>query len=145
LGPAILLFIARDCPVEVVIVAWPWCTYLGESAVADGIRATISHWAKFRSGAIPASAKACGQYVNSVLAVQDAVTRGFDEAILLDDEGKVSEGSGENFFLVKDSCLYTDDDRSPVLIGITRDLRPSLGAGSRCFCFSAAAYATRPP
>jgi len=111
----------RNCPVEVMIFAWPWGAYLGGDALERGIRATVSPWRKFQSDAIPATAKACGQYLNSVLAVQDAIARGYDEAILLDSAGCVTEGSGENLFIVKGGRLCTNDERSSVLMGITRD------------------------
>lgn len=111
----------RNNPVEVVIFAWKWEKYLGADAAERGAHVTISDWRKFSSSSMPATAKACGQYVNSVLAVRDAVSRGFDEALLLDDEGYLTEGSGENLFLVKDGQLFTNDERSAVLLGITRD------------------------
>lgn len=111
----------RGCPVEVVIFAWPWGTYLGTDALEHGIRVSISNWRKFSTDAIPATAKACGQYVNSVLAIRQAAAGGFDEAILIDDTGALAEGSGENLFLVRDGHVFTNDERSSILPGITRD------------------------
>lgn len=111
----------RNCPVEVAIMAWPWGAYLGEGALEKGIQVTVSRWKKFSSLAMPATAKACGQYLNSMLAVQDAVKRGFDEALLVDEDGVVAEGSGENLFLVQDGVVLTNDERDHVLMGITRD------------------------
>jgi len=111
----------RNTPVEVVIFAWKWGQYLGADAAAKGAHVTISPWRKFSSTAMPATAKACGQYLNSVLAVRDAVARGFDEAILVGEDGYLAEGSGENLFLVKDGVLFTNDEKSSVLMGITRD------------------------
>ena len=111
----------RKCPVDVSILAWPWGAYLGEGALERGIQVTVSRWKKFSSLAMPATAKACGQYLNSMLAVQDAVNRGFDEALLVDEEGVVAEGSGENLFLVRDGVVITNDERDHVLMGITRD------------------------
>jgi branched-chain amino acid aminotransferase len=70
---------------------------------------------------MPTTAKASGQYINSVLAVREAVNRGFDEALLLDVEGNVAEGSGENLFIVKDGQVFTNDERHSILLGITRD------------------------
>lgn len=111
----------RWCPVEVAILAWPWGVYLGEGALEKGIDVTVSRWKKFSSLAMPATAKACGQYLNSMLAIQDAVKRGFDEALLVDEDGVVAEGSGENLFLVQNGVVLTNDERDHVLMGITRD------------------------
>jgi branched-chain amino acid aminotransferase len=71
---------------------------------------------------MPTTAKACGQYLNSILAVRDAVSRGFDEALLLDTDGHIAEGSGENLFLVRDGRLVTNDERHSILMGITREV-----------------------
>jgi branched-chain amino acid aminotransferase len=111
----------RNCPVDVAILAWPWGAYLGADALEKGIQVTVSRWKKFSSLAMPATAKACGQYLNSMLAVQDAVRRGFDEALLVDEDGIIAEGSGENFFMVRDGNVLTNDERDHVLMGITRD------------------------
>ena len=111
----------RNCPVEMAILAWPWGKYLGDEASEKGARITISPWRKFNSQMMPAVAKACGQYLNSILAVQDAVERGFDEALLLNSEGHIAEGSGENIFLVKDHKLFTNNDSDSILLGVTRD------------------------
>lgn len=111
----------RNCPVDVAILAWPWGAYLGAEALQKGIQVTVSRWKKFSSLAMPATAKACGQYLNSMLAMQDAVRRGFDEALLVDEEGIIAEGSGENFFMVQNGNVLTNDERDHVLMGITRD------------------------
>ena len=111
----------RNCPVEVVILAWPWATYLGATGLEHGVRVTVSPWRKFQSRMMPTTAKACGQYLNSMLAVRDAVDRGYAEALLLDSEGNLAEGSGENIFIVRDGQLLTNDDRHSILLGITRD------------------------
>jgi branched-chain amino acid aminotransferase len=111
----------RNCPVEVAILVWPWGKYLGEEAAEKGARITVSPWRKFHSQMMPALAKACGQYVNSILAVQDAVDRGFDEALLLNVDGNIAEGSGENIFLVRDGKLMTNGETDSILLGITRD------------------------
>jgi len=111
----------RTCPVQVIIFAWPWATYLGEEGLKNGIRVTISPWQKFNSAMMPTTAKACGQYLNSILAVRDAITRGFDEALLLDRNGHIAEGSGENLFLVRKGKILTNDERHSILLGITRD------------------------
>jgi branched-chain amino acid aminotransferase len=121
----------RDCPVEVAIMAWPWGAYLGAAGQEEGVRVTVSPWLKFDSRMMPTTAKACGQYLNSILAARDAASRGFAEALLLDAEGRVAEGSGENLFFVKGGRLYTNDERHPILLGITRDavIRIARGLG----------------
>jgi branched-chain amino acid aminotransferase len=111
----------RNCPVEVVIFAWPWAPYLGAEGLESGVRVTVSPWLKFHSQMIPTTAKACGQYLNSILAVRDAVARGYDEALLLDAYGYVAEGSGENLFIVSDGKLVTNEERHSILLGITRN------------------------
>jgi branched-chain amino acid aminotransferase len=109
------------CPIELVILAWPRGTYLGADAHVAGIDVCLSSWRKFSTHAIPAKAKACGQYVNSVLALQDAAARGFTETLLLGDDGNITEGSGGNLFVVRRNRLLTNDQDSGVLLGITRD------------------------
>ena len=86
------------------------------------MRVTVSPWVKFHSQMMPTTAKACGQYLNSILAVRDAVSRGFDEALLLDTDGHIAEGSGENLVIVRDGQLLTNDERHSILLGITRDV-----------------------
>ena len=110
------------CPVEVVILTWPWAAYLGAESLEKGVRVTVSPWLKFHSQMMPTTAKACGQYLNSILAVRDAVSRGFDEALLLDTDGHIAEGSGENLFIVSDGRLVTNDERHSILLGITREV-----------------------
>ncbi|HEY8185179.1 MAG TPA: branched-chain amino acid transaminase [Pyrinomonadaceae bacterium] len=109
-----------NIPVEVVILAWPWAPYLGADGLKNGVNVTISPWRKFDSRMMPTTAKACGQYLNSILAVRDAVSRGFAEALLLDADGHLAEGSGENLFIVRDGRLLTNDERHSILLGITR-------------------------
>ena len=111
----------RQCPVETVILAWPWAAYLGDEGLDAGVRVTVSPWLKFHSRMMPTTAKACGQYLNSILAVRDAASRGFAEALLLDAEGRLAEGSGENLFVVRGGRLLTNDERHSILLGITRD------------------------
>ena len=115
------------CPVEVVILAWPWAPYLGAAGLEQGVRVTVSPWKKFHSEMMPTTAKACGQYLNSILAVRDAFKRGFDEALLLNSEGHLAEGSGENLFIVRDGELITNDERHSILMGITRDVVIQIG------------------
>ena len=110
-----------SCPVEVVILAWPWAAYLGAEGLQQGVRVTVSPWRKFQSQMMPTTAKACGQYLNSMLAVRDAVSRGYAEALLLDADGHLAEGSGENLFIVREGRLLTNDERHSILLGITRE------------------------
>lgn len=109
------------CPVETVIMAWPWGAYLGSEGLEKGIRVTVSPFRKFHSSMMPTTAKACGQYLNSILAVQDAFARGYDEALLLDKDGTLAEGSGENLFIVKNDRIHTNRADDSILMGITRD------------------------
>jgi len=109
------------CPVEVAIMAWPWGPMLGKEALEKGIRVTISPWRKFHSSMMPTTAKACGQYLNSILSVQDAHARGFDEGLLLDKDGRLAEGSGENLFVIKGEKIFTNRAGDSILNGITRD------------------------
>jgi branched-chain amino acid aminotransferase len=111
----------RNCPVEAVILTWPWGKYLGEESLEKGVRITVSPWRKFHSQMMPTSAKGCGQYLNSILAVQDAIERGFDEALLLNADGTIAEGSGENIFIVREGVLITNGPQDSILLGITRD------------------------
>ena len=116
------------CPVEVVILAWPWAPYLGAVGLEEGVRVTVSPWKKFHSDMMPTTAKASGQYLNSILAVRDAFKRGFDEALLLNSEGHLAEGSGENLFIVREGELITNDERDSILLGITRDAVIRIGS-----------------
>jgi branched-chain amino acid aminotransferase len=110
----------RECPVSIAIAGFPSGAYLA-GGPEHGVRVTISSVRKFPSNAMPAAGKACGQYVNSVRAVQEAQRRGFDEAILLNQRGEVSEGSGENIFVIKNGTLTTNDSDSDILMGVTRE------------------------
>jgi branched-chain amino acid aminotransferase len=108
------------CPVDVAIAAWTWGAYLGEEGIKNGIRVKISSFRRIDPNTLPPAAKATGQYINSILAKVEAVTDGYDEAILLDTRGVVSEGSGENIFIVKDGKLITPATSASILEGITR-------------------------
>ena len=121
LGSGSLAVHPGNNPVEVVILAWPWAPYLGAEGLKHGVRVTVSPWRKFQSRMMPTTAKACGQYLNSMLAVRDAVSRGYAEALLLDAEGHLAEGSGENLFIVRDGQLLTNDESHSILPGITRE------------------------
>ena len=108
-------------PVDVVIMSWPWGTYLGEEGLKNGIRVKVSSWKRVGPNTIPHAAKATGIYLNSMLAVSEANRAGYDEAILLTDEGFVADGSGENVFIVKNGTIATPPLSTSILPGITRE------------------------
>jgi branched-chain amino acid aminotransferase len=108
-------------PVEVVIAAWPWGKYLGDEALNQGVDACVSSWRRPSSSTLPAMAKATGNYLNSQLIKMEAITNGFAEGIALDAGGYVSEGSGENLFVVQGGVLMTPPVSASLLPGITRD------------------------
>ena len=107
--------------VRVAIAAWPWGTYLGDEGISRGIRVRISSFTRHHVNITMTRAKACGHYVNSILAKTEAARDGYDEAILLDSQGYVSEGSGENIFLLSKGRLKTPALSCSNLEGITRD------------------------
>ena len=109
-----------ECPVRVAIAVWPWGAYLGEEALEEGVDVTVSSWRKYASSQIPTGAKTTGSYVNSVLASLEAKRDDYVEAILLNKEGNVAEGPGENLFLVRDDDIYTPGLAESNLDGITR-------------------------
>lgn len=111
----------KKCPVEVAIATFNWGAYLGNGALEKGVRVTLSPWRKIPTAALPVTSKACGQYLNSLLAIKEAKERGYDEAILLNGGQYISEGSGQNLFLVKAGTVYTNADNASILMGITRD------------------------
>lgn len=110
-----------NCPLETVIAAWEWGKYLGEEAIEKGVDLGVSSWRRMAPNTLPNMAKAGANYMNSQLAKMESVLSGFDEAIMLDYGGVVSEGSGENIFLLKDDVLYTPHSSLSILSGITRD------------------------
>ena len=111
---------AKENQIHVAIAAWPWGAYLGEDGLAKGIRVKTSSFTRHHVNVSMVRAKASGYYINSILANQEATADGYDEALLLDTEGFVSEGSGENVFMINKGKLYTPDLAS-CLDGITRD------------------------
>lgn len=117
-----------DAPVDVVIAVWPWGAYLGEEGKTKGIRAKVSSWRRFGNDALIAHAKTSGQYLNSVLAKIETLKAGYDEAILLDGHGSVSEGSGENLFVVRNGRIVEPPPTASVLDGITRRTIHDLAA-----------------
>jgi len=123
----------KECPVTVAIAALPTGKYLANAD--SGVRVTVSPIRKFDNSAMPAWAKACGQYINSARAVNEAQRRGFDEALLLNTHGMVAEGSGENLFLVRDGAIVTKDRDASILMGVTRasilEIAGDLGIATR--------------
>jgi branched-chain amino acid aminotransferase len=111
----------RDNPVYVAIMSWPWAAYLGEEALEQGIRLKVSTWRRVGPNTIPHAAKATGVYLNSMLAVMEANRAGYDEAVLLTEDGYVADGSGETLFVVSNGTIYTPDLSASILQGITRD------------------------
>ncbi|MFZ0441471.1 MAG: branched-chain amino acid transaminase [Methanobacterium sp.] len=110
-----------NCPVETVIAVWPWGKYLGEEAIEEGVDVGVSSWRRMAPDTMPNMAKAGSNYMNSQLAKMESITNGYDEGIMLDYQGMVSEGSGENIFVVLDGVLYTPPISSSLLSGLTRD------------------------
>lgn len=111
----------QACKVSVFIATRELGTFLGERALRNGVRVTISSWRKFHHSSMPTMAKASGHYANSVLAAHEALDRGYDDAILLNQDGTVSSATGENVFFVLDGQLCTNDAVSSIVPGITRD------------------------
>jgi branched-chain amino acid aminotransferase len=108
-------------PVDVAIMVWDWGKYLGKEAIEQGVDVCVSSWTRMAPNTLPAMAKAAGNYMNSQLVKVEAVKGGFAEGIALDAQGHVSEGSGENIFIVEGGRLLTPPPADNILIGITRD------------------------
>jgi branched-chain amino acid aminotransferase len=109
-----------SCPVVTAVAAWEWGAYLGEEGLEKGVSVRISSWNRPAPNTLPTMAKVAGNYMNSQLIKMEAVADGFDEGIALDTFGYVSEGSGENVFIVKSNTLFTPPSSSCILPGITR-------------------------
>jgi branched-chain amino acid aminotransferase len=120
LGAGPMGLYAPEAPVVVAIAAWSWGSYLGETGLTHGIRVKISSFARHHVNVAMTKAKVCGHYANSIIAKHEAKGAGFDEALMLDIDGFVSEGSGENVFIVRDGVVKTTP-LTCVLDGITRD------------------------
>jgi branched-chain amino acid aminotransferase len=118
---------ADNLKTHVIVAAWEWGAYLGKENLEKGIRIRTSSYTRHHVNITMCKAKANGNYMNSMLALQEALSCGYDEAMLLDNEGYVSEGSGENIFIVRDGVLYTPELTS-ALEGITRDTIMTLAA-----------------
>ncbi|MFT6399419.1 MAG: branched-chain amino acid aminotransferase [Bradymonadia bacterium] len=112
---------AIDNPTRVAIATWPWGAYLGEEALETGIRAKISSITRNHPNSLFSKGKISGHYVNSILAKREVVMAGYDEAIMLDHQGLISEASGENIFIVRDGVVKTPGFSTSILGGITRD------------------------
>jgi len=120
LGDGSMGVLPKNNPVRVAIAVWSWGAYLGEEGITNGIRVKVSSFCRTHVNAGMTKAKFAGNYINSILAKREVVAAGYDEALLLDTDGYVSEGSGENIFIVKDGVLKTTSLTS-ILKGITRD------------------------
>ncbi len=107
-------------PVEAMVACWEWGAYLGEEGKRNGVRARVSSWRRLSPESLIPHSKASGQYLNSVLAKIEATKSGYEEAILLDDHGRVCEGTGENVFMVKGGVIYTPPQTASILDGISR-------------------------
>jgi branched-chain amino acid aminotransferase len=118
---------AKSNPVRIAIAAWAWGAYLGADGLEKGIRVKTSSFTRHHVNITMTGAKACANYLNSILANQEATYDGYDEALLLDPQGYVSEGSGENIFLVIGGELHTPELGSGALKGVTRDTVMTLG------------------
>jgi len=120
IGEGVMGVYPGDNPIRVAIATWSWGAYLGEEALEKGIRIKVSSYTRHHVNVMMTKAKICGNYVNSVLAKREVMKMGYDEALMLDTEGYVSEASGENIFMVKNGVLKTTPLTS-ILPGITRD------------------------
>jgi len=109
-----------NCPIEIAVAAWEWGAYLGKDALEKGVNVRVASWNRAAPNTYPTLAKAGGNYINSQLVKMEAVLDGYDEGIVLDSNGYVSEGSGENLFVVKDGGIFTPPSSAAILPGITR-------------------------
>jgi branched-chain amino acid aminotransferase len=110
-----------DSPVEVYLPCWPWGAYLGEGALENGVDACVSSWHRVAPNTIPAMAKMAGNYLGSQLIKMEALRNGFAEAIAMSPDGMVSEGSGQNVFVVNRGIIYTSQTNGTLLHGVTRN------------------------
>ena len=115
--------------VDTVIAVWEWGAYLGPEALEQGVDVQVASWSRMAPNTLPALAKAGGNYLNASLVKMDAILNGFNEGIMLNKQGYVGEGSGENLFLVKDDVIYTAPTSLSILPGITRDSLITLAEG----------------
>jgi len=108
-------------PVNLIIAVWPWETYMGDEALVHGVDVGVSSWRQRSANAMPPAIKATGNYLNSSLARIEANRHGYNEAVMLNEDGKVTEGTGENLFIVRDGVVITPPISDGVLEGVTRD------------------------
>lgn len=120
-GYGSMLVAPKECTIDLAVAAFPWGAYLGDEGLNNGIDACVSSWNRAAPNTIPTLAKAGGNYLSGFLICSEAHDRGFDEGIGLTVGGKLSEGAGENLFLIKNGVIYTPDSSSSILSGITRD------------------------
>lgn len=111
----------RGCPVHAFVAVRELGTFLGEGALRNGVRVTVSSWRKIHHTMLPTMAKASGHYAPAVLAAHEALDRGYDDALLLNGDGTVSGATGQNIFFVREGALITNDETSSIVPGITRD------------------------
>jgi branched-chain amino acid aminotransferase len=116
------------CPVDTAILTWEWGAYLGQDALQNGVDVRVSSWARPAANTFPTLAKTSANYANSQLIKMEAVTEGYSEGIALDTAGYLSEGSGQNLFIVRDNVIYTPPLTASILPGITRDSVLTLAA-----------------
>ncbi|MFN0122896.1 MAG: branched-chain amino acid transaminase [Blastocatellia bacterium] len=116
----------RGLPVEVAILVWKWGAYLGEDGLRLGARVKLVSVTKLHQSMMPTTAKASGNYLNSILAVSEATAEGYDEGLLINRDGYLSEGSGENLFVIKNGVIRTNDAEASILMGITRETAITL-------------------
>ncbi|MCB0194251.1 MAG: branched-chain amino acid transaminase [Anaerolineae bacterium] len=116
----------RACPVQMIIATWEWGAYLGADALEKGVDVAVSSWRRMAPDTHPAMAKTGGNYINSQMVVMEAKRHGYIEGIVLDTQGYVSEGSGENIFVVLDSKIYTPPVGNSILMGVTRHFAITL-------------------
>ena len=109
------------CPVDAAIMLWEWGAYLGQEALEQGVDVKVSSWSRMAPNTLPAMAKSAANYANSALIKMEALADGYAEGIALDVSGNISEGSGQNIFIVRDGVIYTPPLGSSILGGITRD------------------------
>jgi branched-chain amino acid aminotransferase len=114
------------CPVDIAILTWEWGAYLGQDALERGVDVRVSSWSRSAPNTFPTLAKTSANYANSQLIKMEAIAEGYSEGIALDTNGNLSEGSGQNLFLVRDNVLYTPPLSAAVLPGITRDIVMTL-------------------
>jgi len=109
------------CPVDAAILLWEWGAYLGKEALEEGVDVKVSSWSRMAPNTLPAMAKSAANYANSALIKMEALADGYSEGIALDVAGNISEGSGQNIFMVRDGAIVTPPLGSSILGGITRD------------------------